>query len=239
MDNYFDAPKSEFALDLRISTILSQGNSPINAYRKVAEKVNFIINILPQMEKFGFKICDEVIDVATHNFSFLFFPELTHLDYASYISEYENLYSSIFSLLTCDRKISILDIGCGVCDLAAFLADKNIFHSYHAIDKNRYVIELNRHYYHIPGLIFECCDIFDYAIDYPVDYVFLFNIAKHLDQDDVMQLISRIFNSSPNVVILVQDIETIIHDLFNACNEVHYRCYFRNSILLISKAEQS
>lgn len=238
MDNFFDNPRSELSLDFRIANIFSQGYSPINSYRAVAEKVNFITNFLPQMEKFHFKICNEIIDVATHNYSFLFFPDLTHMDYSSYILEYENLYSTIFASLTCDRKLSILDIGCGICDLAAFLADKNIFYCYHAIDKNPYVIASNRHYYHIPGLTYVCTDIFDHTIDYPVDYIFLFNIVKHLYHGDVMRLIKKIFDSSPHAVILVQDVEPTINKLLDACKQASYQCYFQNRILYICLYER-
>lgn len=89
---------------LEFNAVLSQCNSPINAFRASAEKANFVANFLPQMDRFHFKINAEIIEVATRNYSFLFFPELTHMDYPHYISECEDFYMTVLSYIISQEK---------------------------------------------------------------------------------------------------------------------------------------
>lgn len=235
MNSFFESTENELELDSRINAVLSQCNSPINAFRASAEKANFVANFLPQMDRFHFKINAEIIEVATRNYSFLFFPELTHMDYPHYISECEDFYMTVLSILSRKKKVSILDIGCGVCDIAAFLSDNDVFYSYRAVDKNHHIVLVNKCYYDIPGLVHECSDILEYSFNCEVDYAFLFNIVKHLKRDDLIKIIMKIFASSPNAMILVYDIEALITALLNDCMREGYECNFEKQMLCISK----
>lgn len=237
MNDFFDALETEKMLDMKINNILSQGCNPVILYRTVAEKANFIANLLPQMNKFNFKINKEILEVATRKYSFLFFPELTHLSFADYVLEYNSLYSTVFSLLSGHPKKNILDMGCGVCDLAAFLSAKNVFDSYHAVDQNQFVVNVNQFYYNEPGVIHECSDFMNYTIPHPFDYIFFFNVVKHLKKGEVKQLFERLFFSSPNATILIQDVEEIVTALFDEYMNAPYKCYFESNILCISKCQ--
>lgn len=234
MNCFFECYKYEVELDNQIKAVFSSDNSLINAYRAKAEKANLVANLLPQMVRFDFKINSEIIEVVTHTFSNFFFPELTHVDHSQYITEYEELYSNVLSLISSDRKICILDIGCGICDIAAFLADKNIFYSYHAVDKNQNIVFVNKHYYDLPTVVHECFDILDYSINYKVDYVFLFNVIKHIARENVKHIIRAVFAASPNATILVYDIETLEILLSNDCKREGYVCRFEKRILCIT-----
>lgn len=235
MNNFFDSLETEIMLDIKINNVLSQGYNMIDSYRFLAEKANFIVNFLPQMNKFNFKINQEVIEVATRKYSFLFFPELTHLSFADYVLEYNTLYSTIFYLLSGYPKKNILDMGCGICDLAAVLSEKNVFDSYHAVDKNQFVTNVNQYYYNIPGVIHECIDFMNYIVPYPFDYIFFFNVIKYLNKREVQLLFKKMFFSCPNATILIQDVEEIVLTLFAEYMNGTYKCYFESDILCISK----
>lgn len=237
MNDYFDMQETEKMLDLIISNDLSQMCNSVVANRFVAEKANFIANLLPQMKRFDFKINKEILEVATRKYSFLFFPELTHLNHVEYERQFKLLYSTVLSLVLRPQKISILDLGCGICDLAGFLSSQHVFDSYHAVDKNQFVVNVNQSYYKGQGIIHECSDITNYQILQQFDYVFLFNVVKHLKKEEVKQLIERVFSMSPNATILIQDVQEIVDTIVDEYIKEQYGCKYEGSFLCLSKSE--
>ena len=126
-------------------------------------------------------------------------------------------------LSTANRKITIVDVGCGNGDMLRTLADyadKNqLDFELIGIDANQFTVdyakELSLHY---PNIKYRCEDIFDqHFADLQYDIALCTLTLHHFKEDEIIKLL-KVFNANANLGIVINDLQrsSISYRLFQA-----------------------
>lgn len=201
-------------------------------YRKNAEVANSLMNLMTLINGKNCLITREILDVVTHRYSKLYFPELTHLTKLVYQEQYECLYTCVKNLICVDNAV-VADLGCGICDIAAYLIDCGGISKYYSVDFNENVIQINKFIYMDYKIQFSCQDIHTYDLPPDVNYVFMFNIVIHIGIDEGLKLIERIFKHNRAVKILIIDVKPLLDKIEKMLSSFCQLKLFEGKILLL------
>ena len=173
-----------------------------------------------QIKKYNFYIDNEIIDIITYKPSKLFIPELTHQS----ILENNNYYCSYYSYLkNIIKKINlkyILDVGCGLLHNAYYIFSLGVnIEKYYAVDKNENVLYINSMFYYNKNIEYINNNVLEKScnLNQNIDIVFMFNIIKHYNIENVVSIIFRLNTSK----ILIYDEIVVLENLIKSLNLIN------------------
>ena len=221
MNNYmFKSKKYEEYLEGRIDGFISKIDSSIYKTRLWYEKVNVILNLYKQIKKYNFYIDNEIIDIITHKPSKLFIPELTHQSILEYNNYYYGYYNYLKNMIKKTNPKHILDIGCGLLHNAYYIFSLGInIEKYYAVDKNENVLYINSMFYYNKNIEYINNNVLEKScnLNQNIDIVFMFNIIKHYNIENVVSIIFRLNTSK----ILIYDEIVVLENLIKSLNLIN------------------